>query len=302
MEPIPSIKFALLNLATGFLAFCLLITIIVLSGGGNDLRVVLIVTALVYLFAGFLRGNSPTTNSWLNGALVGAGGLLAAIIASATSVAFSAPSAIALFVLASLPPAMVGGKVRELWAGHSRWWALAHGLLLAGAVFLVAITLIPSVAEQMFTQRVDRSAPSFSISTLDGRVVNSSDLRGHITVLAFWATWCAPCIAEMPKVHEAMSRYGHNPEVIFWAVDAGWGGDTVDKARAFSREKGWDFPVAFDTTGAARALGVYGPPTFLILDERGHVRIVHAGYDDSEDLAKSIPRVIATLLHKNAVG
>lgn len=300
MEHSPNAKSVLLSVITGFLALCLLIAIVALSSLGNDLRTVLIVTALLYLFAGFLRGQSPPVTPWLNGLLVGAGGSLTAIIASATRVALTAPGAIALFVLASLPPAMCGAKTRQLWASGSRRWASALVLLLVGAVILAALMLIPSLAERMFTQSVDRSAPPFSISALDGRVVNSSDLNGHVTVLTFWATWCAPCLTEMPKVQQGMTRYKGNPEVIFWAVDAGWGGDTIEKARAFSREKGWNLPLAFDATGAASALGVHNPPTLLILDKAGHVRIIHAGYDASEDLATSISRAIASLLHERS--
>jgi hypothetical protein len=73
--------------------------------------------------------------------------------------------------------------------------------------------------------------------------------------------------------------------VIFWAVDTEWGRDTVDKARTFSLAKGWKLPLAFDSTGAVRALGVRNPPTLVMLDKAGHLRMVHAGYDASEDLA-----------------
>jgi thiol-disulfide isomerase/thioredoxin len=300
MEHSPNTKSVLLSVVTGFLALCLLIAIMALSSVGDDLRAFLIVTALLYLFAGFLRGQSPPMSPWLNGLLVSAGGSLAAITASATRAAFTAPDAIALVVLASLPPAMCGATARQLWARGSRRWALAQVLLLVGAVVLAAFMLMPSLAERMFTQPVDRSVPSFSISTLDGRVVNSSDLNGHVTVLTFWATWCAPCLAEMPKVQQAMTRYKDNPEVVFWAVDAGWGGDTIEKARAFSREKGWSLPLGFDATGAASVLGVHNPPTLLILDKAGHVRIIHAGYDASEDLATSISHSIGSLLHERS--
>ncbi|HEY2546788.1 MAG TPA: TlpA disulfide reductase family protein [Candidatus Acidoferrum sp.] len=300
MERSPNIKSVLLDLTTGFLALCLLIAIMALSDLGNDLRMVLIVTAFLYLFAGFLRGHSPSMNSWLSGLLVGVGGALAVIIASATRAAFTAHGAVALLVLASLPPAMCGAKTRQLYSSGSKRWALAQVLVVAGAVILVALMLAPSLAERMFTQPVDRPVPSFSISTLDSRVVNSSDLNGHIVVLTFWATWCAPCVAEMPSVQQAMTRYKDNPEVIFWAVDADWGGDTIQKARAFSLEKGWNIPIAFDAAGAAGALGVRYPPALLILDEAGHVRIVHAGYDASENLAASISRAIASLLHERS--
>jgi thiol-disulfide isomerase/thioredoxin len=283
-----SIKSALLNAAMGFLALCLLIAIMALSDVGNDLRIFLMVTALVYSLAGFLRGKSPTTNPWLNGVLVNAGGLLGAVIASATHAAFTASGAMVLFVLASLLPAMIGAKTRQLWARGSRRWALAHVFLLASAVVLASMTLMPSIAARMFTHPVDRPVSSFSLSSLDGRAVNSSELKGHVVVLTFWATWCAPCMSEMPRVERAMERYKDNPQVTFWAVDAEWGGDTVDKARTFSLDKGWKLPQAFDSTGAARVLGVKYPPTLLMLDKAGHLRMVHVGYDASEDLAENV--------------
>jgi thiol-disulfide isomerase/thioredoxin len=215
---------------------------------------------------------------------------------SVTRIAFTAPGAIALFILASLLPAIWGVETRRVWARGSRRWALAQVILLVCAAVLAAVTLIPSIAARMFTQPVDRSVPSFSFSTLDGRAVNSSELKGHVVVLTFWATWCAPCMSEMPQVEQTMERYKDNPQVIFWAVDTEWGGDTVDKARTFSLAKGWKVPLAFDSTGAVRALGVQNPPTLVMLDKAGHLRMVHAGYDASEDLAVNLYLRIEKLL------
>lgn len=214
MERSLNVKSVLLNVITGFLTLCLLMAMMALSSVGNDLPTFLIVTALLYLLVGFLRGRSPPTNAWLSGLLVNAGGSLAALMASATRTAFTAPGAVALFVLASLPPAMCGAKTRQLWASGSRRWASALVLLLVGGVILAALMLMPSFAERMFTRSVDRSVPPFSISTLEGRVRNSSDLNGHVTVLTFWATWCAPCLTEMPKVQQVSRELSGLPNRI----------------------------------------------------------------------------------------
>jgi hypothetical protein len=186
------VKSILLDAAIGFLALCLLIAILASTHLDNDLRIFLVVTAGLYFIAGLLRGRTPPVNPWLKGALVNAGGSVVAVIMSVTRMAFTAPGAIALFILASLLPAIWGVETRRVWARGSRRWALAQVILLVCAAVLAALTLIPSIAARMFTQPVDRSVPSFSFSTLDGRAVNSSELKGHVVVLTFWATWCAP--------------------------------------------------------------------------------------------------------------
>ena len=291
------VKSILFDAAIGFLALCLLIAILA-STDLDDLRIFLVVTAGLYFTAGLLRGRTPPVNPWLKGLLVNAGSSVVAVVMSVTRMAFTAPGAIAFFILASLLPAIWGVETRRVWARGSRRWALAQVILLACALVLAAVTLIPSIAARMFTQPVDRSVPSFAFSTLDGRVVNSSELKGHVVVLTFWATWCAPCMSEMPQVERTMERYKDNPEVIFWAVDAEWGGDTIDKARTFSPAKGWKVPLAFDSTGAARALGVQNPPTLVMFDKAGHLRMVHAGYDASEDLAVNVYLRIEKLLRE----
>lgn len=291
-----SAKSILLDAATGFLALCLLIAILAATDLDNDLRILVVLTSGLYFIAGLLRGRTPPVNPWLKGAVVNAAGSVVAVIMSVTRMAFTTPGVIALFILASLLPAIWGVETRRVWARGSRRWALAQVILLVCAAVLAAVTLIPLIAARMFTRPVDRSVPSFSFSTLDGRAVNSSELKGHVVVLTFWATWCAPCMSEMPQVEQTMERYKDNPQVIFWAVDTEWGGDNVDKARTLSLAKGWKLPLAFDSTGAARALGVQNPPTLVMLDKAGHLRIVHAGYDASEDLAVNLYLRIEKLL------
>lgn len=291
-----SAKSILLDAAIGFLALCLLLVMLNVPHLDNDLRIFLVVTAGLYFIAGLLRGRTPPVNPWLKGALVNAGSSVVAVIMSVTRQAFSAPGALALFILASLLPAIWGVETRRVWARGSRRWALAQVILLFGAAVLAAVTLMPSMAARMYTHPVDRSVPSFSFSTLDGRAVNSFELKDHVVVLTFWATWCAPCMSEMPQVEQTMERYKDNPQVIFWAVDTEWGGDTVDKARTLSLAKGWKVPVAFDGTGAVRALGVRYPPALVMLDKAGQLRMVHVGYDASEDLAANLSLRIEKLL------
>ncbi len=117
-----------------------------------------------------------------------------------------------------------------------------------------------------------------------------------MVVLAFWATWCPPCLRELPKLQKAYALYKTNPAVSFWAIDANRGGDTAEKARAFVGKQRFDLPFAYDNEGAGSNFGFEGLPALIILDQRGHIRLIHSGYDESENLAREISREVQALL------
>ncbi len=300
MEQPIAFKSILLDALTGFLALCLLVAVLVLTPYDNDLRVFLILTAVLFLLAGLVRAKSAPANAWLKGLLINSVASVVVITMAVTHMAFTSRGYPILFVLVSFLLTVCGVTTRHLWAAGKRMVALAQSSLSVGAVILVITFLAPLLAARFSTVSVESPAPlsSFSISTLDGRLVNSSDLSGHVVVLAFWATWCSPCLSELPQVERVAAQYKNNPLVVFWAVDSDWGGDTVDKARTFSAEKKWSIPVAFDSTGAAKALGVENLPRLLILDKRGRVRIDHKGYDASEHLASGLSLQIERLLRE----
>ncbi len=84
---------------------------------------------------------------------------------------------------------------------------------------------------------VGRPVPSFEVTTLDGRRLTDRDLRGKVVLLDFWATWCGPCISEMPHLHEAWRRYHDRGfEVVSFSLDA-----SPDAVREFRRGE-WKMP------------------------------------------------------------
>ena len=293
-----TVKSILLDVLVGFLALCTLVAVLVLTHVDNDLRMFLIFTAVLFFLAGVVRAQHAPTNSLLKGSLVNSGAAVIVVVMSITRVAFTSQAYVPLFLLVSWPLVVCGVTARRLWLRGSRILALTESSLSVGVAILGIVLLAPLVTARLSTRSVDRPVSSFSIATLDGRVVNSSDLRGHVVVLAFWATWCAPCLSEVPQVEQVAARYKNNPLVVFWAVDSDWGGDTIEKARAFSVEKRWSIPIAFDTAGVRQALGVDNLPRLIVLDKTGHMRIVHAGYDASEHLATSISLQIESLLRE----
>ncbi len=116
---------------------------------------------------------------------------------------------------------------------------------------------------------------------------NNSDLsvyqNGKI-VVSYWATWCAPCIKEMPgikKAEEILKEYGYTFLLI--------SDETVDKISKFKNE--WNFDFNFlKSTKSFETLGVYAMPTSYIFDENGQIieTIVGAIEWDSEEMINKL--------------
>ena len=68
--------------------------------------------------------------------------------------------------------------------------------------------------EKFLGVRVGDQAPNFVATTLDGSPVTPGALRGKVVLLDFWATWCAPCIVELPNIKRMHERYGSDGEFV----------------------------------------------------------------------------------------
>ena len=82
-------------------------------------------------------------------------------------------------------------------------------------------------------------APEFNLETLGGDSIRSADLKGKVVVLDFWATWCGPCIDELPQFQATVDRWADRPEVVFLAVSVDEDDDLV---RRFMKKNEYDFP------------------------------------------------------------
>lgn len=122
--------------------------------------------------------------------------------------------------------------------------------------------------------------PSFL--TDSGDSVSLQDFRGKIVVLNFWATWCPPCVREMPSLDRLQALLGgaHFAVVAVAAERA-----PMDRLRAFYDQQGLQHLALYQDPEMAlsRAVGVEGLPTTLVLDAEGRVLGRHTGYADWAD-------------------
>ncbi len=209
--------------------------------------------------------------------------------------AMTAQGYVPLFIVFSVLLAVAGVETRHLLARGRRRAASVVAVLSFGAVIVAIATAVPSLMARWSSEHVNRPAPAFSLATLEGKPVTSADLRGRVVVLAFWATWCVPCQQELPELQKVYEQYEGNSHVAFYAVGGPWGEDTAEKESAFARQIKLDMPLAFDSEGTGKALGVNTLPALIVLDGAGRIRMVHNGFDASEHLGRNLSKEVDAL-------
>jgi len=134
-------------------------------------------------------------------------------------------------------------------------------------------------------------APDFTMTDKDGNEVKLSNFAGKPIVLNFWASWCGPCQMEMPDFEEMYKTYGE--EVAFVMVNMTDGSqETVESATQFITEKGYTFPVYYDTKmEGAYYYSVYSLPTTYFIDAEGYVSASNKGMISGENLQKGIESI-----------
>ena len=128
-------------------------------------------------------------------------------------------------------------------------------------------------------------APEFSAEDMDGREVSLSSLKGKVTLLNLWATWCPPCRAEMPSMEKLYQELKDSNFTILAISTPTPPRETREKIVDFINENGYTFPVLIDDSREVSNLyGSGSIPTSWIIDAEGKVlaRFVGAMEWDSE--------------------
>jgi thiol-disulfide isomerase/thioredoxin len=156
-------------------------------------------------------------------------------------------------------------------------------LLSLGAVGLVGCnrhTASPTQPEEPVIRAGDIGShlPDFSVNDLEGRPVSSTDLRGKVVLVDFWATWCQPCKKEMPGYQKLADRYGVRGFVVI-----GFKFDTMpdmEDPLQFAIKTGVRYPLAVATEGVKQRFGgIEGLPTTMLYDRQGILRTKVIGFE-----------------------
>ena len=112
------------------------------------------------------------------------------------------------------------------------------------------------------------NAPAFTLPDLSGKSVSLHDFEGKVVVLNFWASWCAPCITEMPALQSLYDRAEEKGIVVLAVAED----ERAEEIEALVEKLGLKFPVLLDETGSIKdRYKVQGYPETYILDPKGKV-------------------------------
>jgi cytochrome c biogenesis protein CcmG/thiol:disulfide interchange protein DsbE len=170
--------------------------------------------------------------------------------------------------------------------------ALAPG---AALVFAVALT---AGCKGSSGPRAGELAPDFVLPKLDGSVQKLSNFRGRPVLVNLWATWCPPCIAELPLLDSVVRDYGPRGLVVL-----GIAGDEDDaRVREFVAQRSPAFEVLLDPGGTVGTqYGITGYPETFLVDRDGKITDKFIGPlpSDANSLAPPVTRALEAILAKS---
>jgi len=119
--------------------------------------------------------------------------------------------------------------------------------------------------------------PALKLKSPDGKVVSIESLRGKPVIIDFWATWCAPCVAAMPKLAE-LYKQGKDRGLVLLSIDQD---EDASKATEFLAKHGYDWPNYHDGDGEiAKLMGSSPLPRVVLVDAKGQIAFDGMGGDE----------------------
>jgi peroxiredoxin len=180
---------------------------------------------------------------------------------------------------------------REVQRRKSRLQNIAFivgGVIVIGAVLALAFSSTPNV--MVGPAQIGKPIANFSLTDLQGVTHSIADYAGRPVLINGWATWCPPCKAEMPALHDFYLK--HKAEGFeLLAVNSG---ESRSAVQQFIDQKGFTFPVLLDTNkDVLDGLGVSGLPTSIFVGRDGTVKTIHIGGLSPDAIEKALTPLLS---------
>jgi thiol-disulfide isomerase/thioredoxin len=257
------------------------------------LNMALIAISPLPLIAGFIRGKTPAENRFIKVILMNL--LFLLLIMAIMNGAFH----LILILAVTLIGTTLGIYVR-LYFSKETIKAFGFLSLYSLSVLFLGFFVLPAWLDSAMWEKVNRQAPNFTLLTLDGDTIKSSEYTDKVIILDFWATLCGPCKKQFPVIENLYKENKENNNVAFFIINPQIGGDTFEKALKFINQSGYDLPFVNDIESLTyKNLKVTALPCLVIIDKEGVVRYTHTGYDESENFYKIFHKHLDTILNQN---
>ncbi|WP_228063688.1 TlpA family protein disulfide reductase [Faecalibacter rhinopitheci] len=122
--------------------------------------------------------------------------------------------------------------------------------------------------ENVVTKNIDKDYLDVNLINNRGEVVTLADFKGKVVFINFWATWCPPCIAEMPSIQILHDKFKDDSDVVILTVEIE---SKKEKAKQFMKRKKLTLPVYYPNSNLPIVLFDGTLPTTVILDKEGNI-------------------------------
>jgi thiol-disulfide isomerase/thioredoxin len=117
---------------------------------------------------------------------------------------------------------------------------------------------------------LDKPAPDLSLAEWHGKAVTPQQTKGKIVLVDFWATWCGPCIAQIPHANEIAEKYASKGVLVFGACDPK-GAESMDRTAS---DKGMKYPTGKLPEPSVKNWKIAFWPTYAVVDRHGQLRAI----------------------------
>jgi len=183
-------------------------------------------------------------------------------------------------------------RMRSAWSGCSAVLRSCAAQALLGLALTAACAGVAGADQpQLKPWTGANPAPDIDLKTLDGQPFRLHQMRGKVVLVNFWATWCEPCVEEMPSLQKLRDRFARAPfEIIAVNLQEG-----EPRIRGFLKKVPVTFPIVRDTDGAVtRTWQARVFPTSYLIDAEGRIRYVLVGATDwsAPELARAVEALL----------
>ncbi len=146
-------------------------------------------------------------------------------------------------------------------------------LVLGGFVNRIKSMVIEPSLKENNDLVIDYNSTNWQLTDINGNSTNFKSLKGKVIFLNFWATWCPPCIGEMPQIQELYDKFKNNEDVVFLLVS----NEDLSKIKTFISNKEYSFPVYSSRYKAPEIFASKSIPTTFLIDKNGIIKVKETG-------------------------